>query len=148
MLAPTRSPRSRPHGAPAVIWCTRAETSPAAAASARIETPSARAEASAQARSRSACSRRHAARDTRGSTHRQAGHPVRDRHADTLPLPTVFSKLDGLTRFLAPLLPEPFHARAIDPSGFKPNRRNRSASSTRPCLISWSARSSASRHAA
>ena len=49
MLAPTRSPRSRPYGAPAVIWCTRAETSPAAAASARIEPPSARAEASAQA---------------------------------------------------------------------------------------------------
>ena len=46
MLAPTRSPRSRPHGAPAVIWCTRAETSPAAAASVRIETPSARAGAS------------------------------------------------------------------------------------------------------
>ena len=70
MLAPTRSPRSRPHGAPAVIWCTRAETSPAAAASVRIETPSARAEASAQARSRSACSSRHAARDTRCSTGR------------------------------------------------------------------------------
>jgi len=70
MPAPTRSPRSRPHGAPAVIWCTRAETRPAAAASVRIETPSARAEASAQARSRSACSRRHAARDTRCSTRR------------------------------------------------------------------------------
>lgn len=48
MLAPTRSPRSRPHGASGVIWCTRAETSPAAAASVRTETPSARAEASAQ----------------------------------------------------------------------------------------------------
>jgi hypothetical protein len=70
MLAPTRSPRSRPHGAPAVIWCTRAETSPAAAASVRTETPSARAQATAQVRSRSACSRRHAARDTRCSTRR------------------------------------------------------------------------------
>ena len=70
MLAPTRSPRSRPDGAPAVIWCTRAETSPAAAASVRIETPSARAGASAQARSRSACSMRHAPRDTRCSTRR------------------------------------------------------------------------------
>jgi hypothetical protein len=70
MLAPTRSPRSRPHSAPAVIWCTRAGTSPAAAASVRIETPSARAEASARARSRPACCRRHAARDTRRSTRR------------------------------------------------------------------------------
>ncbi len=42
--------------------------SAAAAASLRIETPSARAEASAQARSSSACSRRQAARDTRRST--------------------------------------------------------------------------------
>lgn len=31
------------------------------------------------------------------------------------------------------------HAEAIDPSGFKPNRRNRSASSAWPCLISRSA---------
>ena len=69
MLAPTRSPRSRPHGAPAVIWCTPGE-SPAAAASVRIETPSARAGASARARSRPACSRRHAAGDTRCSTRR------------------------------------------------------------------------------
>ncbi len=36
-----------------------------------------------------------------------SGHPVRDRHADTLPLPVVFSKLNGLTPFLAPLLPVP-----------------------------------------
>ena len=43
---------------------------PRRAASVRIETPSARAEASAQARSRSACSSRHAARDTRCSTRR------------------------------------------------------------------------------
>jgi ABC-type nickel/cobalt efflux system permease component RcnA len=56
--------------APAVIWCTRAGDSPAAAASLRTDTPSARAEASAQMRSRSACSRRHAARDTRRSTRR------------------------------------------------------------------------------
>lgn len=56
--------------APAVIWCTRAGTSPAAAASVRTETPSARAGASARARSRPAGSRRHAARDTRCSTRR------------------------------------------------------------------------------
>ncbi len=58
--------------------------------SVRIELPSARAEASAQLRSRSACSRRHAARDT-PQQHPPfpppGGHPVRDRHADTLPLP-------------------------------------------------------------
>jgi len=35
---------------------------------------------------------------------RPSGH---DRHADTLHLPTVFSKLDGRTRFPAPLLPAP-----------------------------------------
>jgi hypothetical protein len=36
-----------------------------------------------------------------------SGQPVRDRHADTLPLSTVFGELDGLTRFLASLLPAP-----------------------------------------
>ena len=35
------------------------------------------------------------------------GHLVRDRHPDTLLLWAVFSKLDGLTRFPAPLLPTP-----------------------------------------
>ena len=91
MLAPTRSPRSRPHGAPAVIWCTRAGESRAAAGSVRIETPSARAEASAQARSRSACSRRHAARDTRRSR-RQAA--IRSVIVTLTPL-QVFSELDS-----------------------------------------------------
>jgi len=33
------------------------------------------------------------------------GHPVRDRHADTLSLLAVFSKLDGQRRFVAQLLP-------------------------------------------
>jgi hypothetical protein len=79
-----------------VIWCTRAGESPAAAASVRIETPSARAEASAQLRSRSACSRRHAARDTR----RQAA--IRSVIVTMTPW-QVFSELDGLTRFVAPL---------------------------------------------
>ena len=90
MPAPTRSPRSRPPGAPAVIWCTRAETSPAAAAGVRIETPSARAGASARARSRSACSRRHAARDTRRSR-RQAA--IRSVIVTLTPL-QVLSELD------------------------------------------------------
>jgi hypothetical protein len=94
MLAPTRSPWSRPHGAPAVIWCTRAETSPAAAASVRIETPSARAEASAQARSRSPCSRRHAARDTRCSTRRSRQAAIRSVIVTLTPL-QVFSELDS-----------------------------------------------------
>lgn len=40
----------------------------------RIEIPSARPEASAQLRSRSACSKRHAARDTRSSTRRSRRH--------------------------------------------------------------------------
>ena len=67
------SAASRPsRSTAAAIWCTRAGESPAAAASLRTETPSARAEASAQLRSRPACSRRHAARDTRSSTRRQA----------------------------------------------------------------------------
>jgi hypothetical protein len=46
MPASTRPPRSRPHGAPAVIWCTRAGESRDAAGSVRTETPSARAGAS------------------------------------------------------------------------------------------------------
>ena len=58
----------------AVRSWTRAGESPAALASARIEIPSARAEASAQLRSRPACSRRHAARDTRSSTRRCRCH--------------------------------------------------------------------------
>ena len=107
MLAPTRSPRSRPPGAPAVIWCTRAETSPAAAAGVRIETPSARAGASARARSRSACSSRHAARDARCSTRRRAA--IRSVIVTLTPL-QVLSELDrqgGSVRFGAPLLPAP-----------------------------------------
>ena len=47
-----------------------------------------------------------AARDNRRSPAPSA-QPVRDRHADTLPLSTVFGELDGPTRFLAPLLPAP-----------------------------------------
>jgi hypothetical protein len=55
------------------------------------------------------------------------GHSVRDRHADTLLLSTVFSKLDGLTRSLAPLLPAPARglhagAGASVPNGPSPNR--------------------------
>jgi hypothetical protein len=46
------------------------DESPAAAASARVDTPSARSDASAQVRSRSARSTRHAARGTRSSTRR------------------------------------------------------------------------------
>jgi hypothetical protein len=49
----------------------REDESLTAAASARMDTPSARADASAQLRSRSACSSRHAARDTRSSTSRR-----------------------------------------------------------------------------
>jgi carboxylate-amine ligase len=55
------APSSAVRSAAAVIWCTRPGDSAAAAASLRIETPSARAEASAQARSRPAWSRRQAA---------------------------------------------------------------------------------------
>jgi len=54
----------------ATIWCTREDESLTAAASVRMDTPSARADASAQLRSRSACSSRHAARETRASTRR------------------------------------------------------------------------------
>ena len=94
-----------------MIWCTRAGESPAAAASVRIETPSARAEASAQLRSRSACSRRHPARDTRSSTRRSRRQAaIRSVIVTLTPcpcLPAMFSKLDGLTPFLAPLLPAP-----------------------------------------
>ena len=90
-----------------MIWCTWAGESPAAAASVQIETPSVRAEASAQARSRSACSRRHAAWDTRASTcrsRRQA--PIRSVIVTMTPL-QEFSELDGQRRFVAPLLPAP-----------------------------------------
>jgi hypothetical protein len=52
----------------ATSWCTRDGDGPAAAASLRIEIPSARAETSACTRSCSACSSRHAARQTRAST--------------------------------------------------------------------------------
>jgi hypothetical protein len=38
------------------------------------------------------------------SDRRHGGHPIRDHHDHTL---EVFSELDGLTRFLAPLLPPP-----------------------------------------
>jgi len=55
--------------------------SPAAAASVRIDTPSARAEASARLRSRSACSRRHAARDTRSRTRRSRSSSRRGRRS-------------------------------------------------------------------
>jgi len=65
------SSSSRP--AAATIWCTREDESLTAAASARMDTPSARADASAQLRSRSACSSRHAARDT-SSTRRFRRH--------------------------------------------------------------------------
>ena len=72
--------------------------------------PLARAEASAQARSCSACSGRHAARDTRRSTHRS-----RRQAAIRYVIATLIrcsagrcSKLDGLTCFLAPLLPAPY----------------------------------------
>ena len=53
---------------------TREDESPAAAASARMDTPSGRADASAQLRSRPACSNRYAARDTRSSTRRSRRH--------------------------------------------------------------------------
>ena len=43
-------------------------------ASVRMDTPSARTDASAQLRSRSACSIRHAARNTRSSTRRSRRH--------------------------------------------------------------------------
>jgi hypothetical protein len=98
-----------------VIWCTRAGESPAAAASVRIETPSARAEASAQLRSRSACSSRHAARDTRRSTRRSRRQAaIRSVIATLIPCSrrAVFSKLNSLTYFLAPLLSAP-----QDPTG-------------------------------
>jgi hypothetical protein len=94
MPAPTRSPRSRPHGAPAVIWCTRAGESPAAAASVRIETPSARAEASAQACSRSACSRRQAARDASCTTRRSRRQAAIRSVIVPLPPLQVLSELD------------------------------------------------------
>jgi hypothetical protein len=90
-----------------VIWRTRAGESPAAAASVRIEIPSARAEAGAQLRSRSACSRRHAVRETRVSTgrsRRQAA--IRSVIVTMTPL-QMFSELDSQRRFLAPLLPAP-----------------------------------------
>jgi hypothetical protein len=95
MPAPTRSPRSRPHGAPAVIWCTRAGESRDAAGSVRIETLSARAEASAQVRSRSACSRPHAARDTRCSTRRSRRQAAIRSVIVTLTPLQVFSELDS-----------------------------------------------------
>ena len=107
MPAPTRSPRSRPHGAPAVIWCTRAETSPAAAASVRIETPSARAEASCpgafplgllQAPRRPGYPLQYRPLPP------PSGHPVRDRHADTL---AGVQLTRQPRRFGAPLLPAP-----------------------------------------
>ena len=50
------------------------DESPTAAASVRMDTPSARADANAHLRSRSACSSRHAARDTRSSTRRSRRH--------------------------------------------------------------------------
>jgi len=81
--------------------------SPAAAASVRIETPSARAEASAQARSRSACSRRQAARDTRCSTRRSRRQAAIRSVIVTLTPLQVFSELDSQRRFGAPLLPAP-----------------------------------------
>jgi len=56
--------------ASATIWCTREGESPIAVARVRIEIPSARAETIARVRSRSACSSRHAARETRASTRR------------------------------------------------------------------------------
>ena len=65
---------SSSRSAAATIWCTREDESLTAAASARMDTPSARADASAQLRSRSACSSRHAARDTRSSTRRSRRH--------------------------------------------------------------------------
>ena len=71
---PPSAASSSSMSAVAVTWCTRAGKSPAALVSVRIEIPSARAEASAQLRSRSACSRRHADRDTRSSTHRCRCH--------------------------------------------------------------------------
>src|SRR5437868_1512252 len=52
---------SASRSAAATIWCTREDESPAAAASAQVDMPSARADANAQLHSRSACSSRHAA---------------------------------------------------------------------------------------
>ena len=89
---PARSPQltqrrvSSPRPAAATIWCTREDESRAAAASARMDTPSARADASAQLRSRSASSGRHA-RDTRSSTPTfpsPRGRPLRDLYAHHL----------------------------------------------------------------
>ena len=76
-----------------------------------MDTPSARADASVRVRSRSACSSRHAARDTRSSTRRSR------RHADVrsaifmqqLVLRALFSKVDTLAVFMAPFLPAPQH---------------------------------------
>ena len=59
----------------ATSWCTREDDSPIAVARVRIEIPSARAETSAHVRSRSACSSRHAARETRVRTRRPVGLP-------------------------------------------------------------------------
>ncbi len=72
----------------------------------------------AQARSRPACSRRHADRDTRASTCRSRRQTaIRSVIVTRTPCPCrrLFSKLDGLTRFLAPLLPAPQVPRARHP---------------------------------
>jgi hypothetical protein len=75
-LTQRRVRASRP--ASATSWCAREGDSPAAAARARIEIPSARAETSAYVRSRSACSSRHAAWETRASTRRsRRAAPIR-----------------------------------------------------------------------
>ena len=80
-----RAASSAARSAAAVIWYTRAGESSAAAASLRIEIPSARADASAQARSRSAWSRRHAPEIPAAASAfpPPGGHPVRHRHDDT-----------------------------------------------------------------
>jgi hypothetical protein len=76
-----------------------------------MDTPSARADASVQVRSRSACSSRHAARDTRSSTRRSRRHAaVRSAiFMQQLVLRALFSKVDTLAVFMAPFLPAPQH---------------------------------------
>jgi len=78
------------------------------AASVRSETPSARAEASAQARSRSACSKRHAALDTRRSTRRsRRQEAIRSVIVITMTAWQVFRELYSQRRFVARFLPTP-----------------------------------------
>ncbi len=105
---------SASRSATATSWCTRDGDSPAAAASLRIEIPSARAETSAHVRSRSARSSRHAARQTRAST-RCSCRPasIRSPIVTRPTLPAVFRKLDAGAVLMARLLPAPQVVRRV-----------------------------------